>query len=419
MATVQKFRPSASFWEAARIAVDSLNKNKLRSFLTLLGIILATATLISVTALIHGMNVYIADKVSNMGAEGFRIVRMAWISTNDPKKLMMMNKRNPLMKREEYEFINANATLLRGLGIFASTPARVGFHGESTDNVNIQGVTANIPTLNNVQVDVGRTITENEVRHRVMVAFIGGDIKRRFFENRDPLGKTIQVKGIPFEVVGAAKQLGSVFGQSQDNFVMIPIDSYFKMFGARKGMAFIAKAIDQEHLMQAEDQVTMLLRAFRHLRPGADNNFGIVSSDSFLTLWQRLTAAIAATAVGIVSVFMIVGGVVIMNIMLAAVTERTHEIGIRKSVGARRADILNQFLVESATLAATGGLIGVGLAWMAAAIIRTAASIPMAVPLISVITGIGVSALVGLFFGIYPARQASKLDPIQALRSEQ
>ena len=419
MATVKKFRPSASFWEAARIAIDSLNKNKLRSFLTLLGIILATATLISVTALIHGMNLYIADKVSNMGADGFRIVRMAWISTNDPKKLMMMNKRNPQMKREEYEFINANATLLRGLGIFASTPARIGFRGESTDNVNIQGVTANIPTLNNVQVDVGRTITENEVRHRAMVVFIGADIKHRFFENRDPLGKSIQVKGIPFEVVGAAKQLGSVFGQSQDNFVMIPIYSYFKIFGARKGMAFVAKAIDQEHLMQAEDQVTMLLRAFRHLRPGADNNFGIVSSDSFLTLWQRLTAAIAATAVGIVSVFMIVGGVVIMNIMLAAVTERTHEIGIRKSVGARRADILNQFLVESAALAATGGLIGVGLAWIAAAIIRTGASIPMALPVISVIIGVGLSALVGLFFGIYPARQASKLDPIQALRSEQ
>jgi putative ABC transport system permease protein len=419
MATSRKFRPSASFWEAARIALDSLNKNKLRSFLTLLGIILATTTLISVTALIHGMNVYIADKVSNMGADGFRIVRMAWISTNDPKKLMIMNKRNPQMNREEYAFIKANATLLRGLAIVAFTPARVGFHGESVDSVNIQGITANIPAINNVQVDVGRTITENEVQHHAMVAFIGSDVENRFFENRDPLGKTIEVKGIPFEVVGVAKQLGSVFGQSQDNFVMIPIDSYFKIFGRRKGMAFVAKAIDEQHLMQAEDEVTMLLRAFRHLRPGTDNNFGIISSDSFLTLWQRLTAAIAATAVGIVSVFMIVGGIVIMNIMLAAVTERTHEIGIRKSLGARRSDILNQFLVESATLAATGGLIGVGLAWLVAVSIRSAASIPMALPVTSVILGIGLSALVGLFFGIYPARQASRLDPIEALRSEQ
>ena len=419
MSEAQKFRRSASFWEAARIAVDSLNKNKLRSFLTLLGIILATTTLISVTALIHGMNLYIADKVSNMGADGFRIVRMAWFGPPDPKKLLLMSKRNPQMRREEYQFIKSHATLLNGIGIMASNAGRISFQGESTDNtVSIQGITADVLVLNNIQIDAGRAITDEEVQRHARVAFIGNDIRKRFFENRDPIGKTIGVNGIPFEVVGAARQLGSVFGQSQDNFVVIPIESYIKMFGAQRGISFVARAVDQEHLVQAEDEVTMLLRAFRHLRPGQDNNFGIISSDSFVSLWERLTAAIAATAVGIVSVFMIVGGIVIMNIMLAAVTERTHEIGIRKSLGARRADILNQFLVESATLAASGGLIGVLIAWAVAAIIRNAASIPMALPVTSVIIGVGLSAIVGLFFGIYPARQASKLDPIEALRSE-
>jgi putative ABC transport system permease protein len=419
VARTRKFRPSASFWEAGRIALDSLNKNKLRSFLTLLGIILATTTLISVTALIHGMNLYIADKVSDMGADGFRIVRMNWFGPRDPKKLALMLKRNPEIRPEEYRFVSEHATLLRGLGMMATRNGRISFQGQSTDStVSVQGITSNIPALNNVQVDAGRDITENEMRRHAAVAFIGNDIRTRFFANRDPIGKIIGVDGRPFQVVGVAKALGSVFGQSQDNFVMVPIDTYFKIYGSQKGIDLVAKAIDQEHLMQAEDEVTMLMRVVRHLRPGQDDNFGVISSDSFVNLWQRLTAAIAATAVGIVSVFMVVGGIVIMNIMLAAVTERTHEIGIRKSLGARRADILNQFLVESASLAATGGLIGVIIAWMISAIIRNAASIPMALPVTSVIIGVGLSAVVGLFFGIYPARQASKLDPIEALRAE-
>jgi putative ABC transport system permease protein len=415
----RRYRPSASFWEAGRIAVDSLNKNKLRSFLTLLGIILATTTLISVMALIHGMNLYIATKVSDMGSDGFRVVRMAWFGTRDPKKRRLMSKRNPQIRPEEYDFIAEKATLLRGLGMMAERNGRVSFQGKSTDSsISIQGVTANIPALNNVQVDEGREISPTEVQRHAPVVFIGSDIRKRFLEGRDPIGKTIQVDGVPFEVIGVAKSLGSVFGQSQDNFVMMPIDSYFKMYGTQKGLDLIAKAADQQHLNQAKDEVTMLLRAFRHLHPDQEDTFGIMTSDSFVNLWQRLTAAIAATAVGIVSVFMVVGGIVIMNIMLAAVTERTHEIGIRKSLGARRTDILNQFLVESATLAATGGLIGVLAAWAIAALIRNAASIPMALPLLSVVVGVGLSAVVGLFFGIYPARRASKLDPIEALRTE-
>ena len=418
MSQTHKFRPSASFWEATRIALDSLHKNKLRSFLTLLGIILATTTLIAVTAMIHGMNVYIAEKVSNMGSDGFRVVRMAWFGPWDPKKFFEMQKRNPQIRPDEFDFVKDRALLVKDVGMMASRQARVTYKGTSVEGVDLEGVTDNIPTINNVQVDVGRAITYEEVRRHARVVFIGNDIRSRFFEGVDPIGKTISVEGSPYEVVGAAKTLGSVFGQSQDNFVMIPIESYFKTYGSRNGIRMIAKALDQGHLSEAQDEVRVLLRSYRHLAPGVDDNFSIFASETIVSLWERLTATIAAMAVGIVSVFMVVGGIVIMNIMLAVVTERTHEIGIRKSLGARRGDILNQYLVESAVLAGEGGLAGVCIAWVVAVVVRTFSSVPMSLPWSSVFIGVGLSAVVGLFFGIYPARRASKLDPIEALRVE-
>lgn len=414
----QSFRPTASFWEANRIALESLHKNKLRSFLTLLGIILATTTLIVVTALIHGMNVYIAEKVSDMGADGFRIVRMAWFGPWDPKKFFEMMKRNPEIKREEYEFVKNKVTLLKDLGMMVSRRGRISYKGDSMPRVEIQGITDNMPAISNVGVAEGRAIASEEVRRHATVAFIGNDLKTRYFEGVDPIGKTIQIEGNPYRVVGVAKGMGSVFGQSQDSFVMIPIESYFKTYGARKDIEIVAKAMDQEHLMEAQDEVRMLLRAYRHLAPNQDDNFSIFASETFVSLWNRLTATIAGMAVGIVSVFMVVGGIVIMNIMLAAVTERTHEIGIRKSLGARRRDILNQFLVESSFLSGTGGLIGVIIAWLLAVVVRNATPVPMALPWSSIFVGVGLSGLVGLFFGIYPARRAAKLDPIEALRVE-
>ena len=418
MPEIRKFRLSASFWEATRLAVDSLRKNKLRTFLTLLGIILATTTLIAVTALIHGMNLYIAEKVSNMGSDGFRVVRMAWFGPWDPKKFMEMQKRNPQIRPDEYEFVKDRATLIKDVGMMASRNARVSYKGDSVLGVDIEGVTDNIPAINNVQIDSGRGITYEEVRRHAPVAFIGNDIRTRFFEGRDPLGKFIEIEGNPYEVVGCAKTLGSVFGNSQDNFVMIPIQSYFKTYGSRNGLRLVAKANGQEHLAEAQDEVRVLLRSYRHIGPGQDDNFSIFASETIVNLWERLTATIAGMAVGIVSVFMVVGGIVIMNIMLAVVTERTHEIGIRKSLGARRSDILNQYLVESSVLAGAGGLIGVGIAWLVAIIVRTFTSVPMALPWTSVAIGVGLSATVGLFFGIYPARRAARLDPIEALRVE-
>jgi putative ABC transport system permease protein len=364
------------------------------------------------------MNVYIAEKVSNMGSDGFRIVRMAWFGPFDPKKFFEMDKKNPQIRPDEYEFLREKSTLLKEVGMTASRNGRVSFKGVSQESVNIQGISENVPAINNVQVDIGRSVTFEEVRRHATVAFIGNDLRERFFAGADPIGKTIAVEGRPYEVVGVAKTLGSVFGNSQDNFVMIPIESYFKTYGSRNGIRLLAKAIDQAHLSEAEDEARVLMRSYRHLLPGQDDNFSLFASDTIVTLWETLTSTIAAMAVGIVSVFMVVGGIVIMNIMLAVVTERTREIGIRKSLGARRRDILNQYLVESAVLSGSGGFIGVCVAWCVAVLVRSFTSVPMALPWTSVAIGVGLSATVGLFFGIYPAQKAAKLDPIEALRAD-
>jgi putative ABC transport system permease protein len=414
------YRPAASFWESARIAFDSLNKSKLRSFLTLLGIILATTTLIVVLSFVNGMNLYIANKLSDMGSEGFRVVRIAFIGNWDPKKYLEMERRNPQLRPEEYEFIRDHALLLGSIGMETSRNVTISYTGETMQQVELDGITAEIPAISDMEAAIGRTPTDTEVRRHAPVAFIGEDVRQKFFASLDPVGKDILVDGVQYEIIGVAKAKGTVFGQSQDKFVAVPIYSYFKTYGLNlhTDMALFAKAADSSHLEEAKEEVRVLLRAYRHLTPREDDTFSIFGSDTLSSAWQSLTGAITGMAFAVVSVFLVVGGIVIMNIMLAVVTERTREIGIRKSLGARRRDILNQFLVESAILAMTGGLIGVATAFLATVVVRSTTPLPMEMPISSVVLGVGLSAGVGLFFGIYPARQAAKLDPIVALQAD-
>ena len=400
------------------MAADSLRSSKLRSFLTLLGIILATTTLIAVMAMIHGMDVYIANTVTSMGSDGFRIVKIAFLGNFDPKKFLQMQKRNPELSVAEFDYLKEHATLTGDFGMSASRTVTTSVGSQTLTNISLNGGTANWAALGDTEVALGRYFTEIEDRHRSTVAVIGADVESNLFGDADPIGKEIKVEGRPFTVIGVAKAKGSVFGQSQDAFVQIPIGAYFQIYGSRTGIVYAARAVDQKVLEQAKDEMSMLIRARRHEQPGQDDTFSILSSDALVSAFDQLTNAIAATAVAIVSIFMVVGGVVIMNIMLAVVSERTHEIGIRKSVGARRQDILNQFLMESSMMAGAGGLIGVVLAWIVSTLVRNFTAIPMAVPVSAVAIGLSLSTAVGLFFGIYPAQQASKLDPIEALRVE-
>ncbi len=400
------------------VAAGSLRGSKLRSFLTLLGIILATTTLIAVMAVIHGMDLYIAQQVSDMGGDGFRVLRMVMIGQFDAKKYLEMLRRNPKLNREEFEFVRGRASLVRDMGMESGARVPVHYAKEEVDGVRCRGVTPNMGVITNTQVAEGRFFSDGDNQRRQPVVFIGSEIKDKFFPTVNPVGKRLDLQGRPFEVIGVAKAQGSVFGQSRDNYVMIPMETFFKMFGTRQDVGYFAVARDREHIFQAQDEIRALLRGYRHLRPKEEDNFAILGSDSLTEAWDKLTGVIAGTAMAVVSVFMVVGGVVIMNIMLAVVTERTHEIGIRKSVGARRSDILRQFLVESSMLAASGGVLGVLIAWAVAVLVRTMTPVPMAVPPSAAVIAVTLSASVGLFFGIYPARRAAKLDPIEALRME-
>jgi putative ABC transport system permease protein len=411
-------KSQSSFIEAAAVAFDSLRSSKLRTFLTLLGIILSTTTLIAVMAMIHGMDVYVAETASSMGSDGFRVLRMAFVGRRDPKKFAEALRKNPELTLEEYAYVKSHAARVREIGIAIGTSAKVTYGTDLVTGTGLQGVTANSALMSNTQIAQGRFFTEIEDEKHMPLVFIGADFKDRFFPNTDPIGKTIGVDGRPFEVIGVGKPKGSVFGQSQDNYVSIPEQEYFRIYGAQKGISYTFLAQNRDHLEEAEDEIRTLIRSFRHLRPQQDDTFSILSSDTLVSAWDALTGTIAAVAVGVVSVFMVVGGVVIMNIMLAVVSERTREIGIRKSVGARRQDILNQFLVESSMLAGLGGLAGVAIAWGLAVAVRNFTPVPMAVPVSAVILGVTLSAAVGLFFGIYPARRAARLDPIVALRAE-
>jgi putative ABC transport system permease protein len=409
----------ASFVEAFSVALQSLRASKLRTFLTLLGVILATTTLIAVMSVIEGMNRYIAEHIaSDLGTDSFQIRKIVMIGRWDPKTYLEMQRRNPELNRAEYEFLKSHATLSPEIGLEAFRNCTVHLGQKTLERIELEGGSANIGLIANMPAANGHFPLDAENERHAMVAFLGGDINNKLFPNVDAVGKSIDIDGRKFEVVGVAKAKGTIFGESMDNYVVIPIETYVKIYGARSGLGYHALAARHEELNQAEDEVRMLLRAFRHVPPKEKDNFGIFTSESVIELWSKMTAAIAATAIAIVSVFMVVGGIVIMNIMLAVVTERTHEIGVRKAVGARRSDILRQFLVESSMMASVGGLAGVLIAWGVAMLVRNTTPVPMAVPAYATIIGVGVSAIVGLFFGIYPAQRASKLDPIAALRAE-
>jgi putative ABC transport system permease protein len=402
--------------ETLRLSLDALRAHKLRSFLTLLGVILAVTTLVAVMSVVAGLNFYVADRVANLGANVFLVDRFGIITSEVE---WVKAQKRPLVTLEEFEWLRDNmktASRVAAAG-WVNTDIRSG--SILLENTRVTGATADYTELRNIGLASGRYITEADDLHHSPICFIGTDVAKKFFPNVDPVGKTIRAGTHTYEVVGVATPIGSAFGQSQDNYMLIPLVTYYKEWHTQEDwLAIFIQAQNTEMMDASRDEATMLMRARRHLSWNAKDNFAVLGSDSIMALWKDLTGNLFGVAMALTAVFLVVGGIVIMNIMLASVTERTREIGLRRSLGARRKHIILQFMTESAVLAAIGGVIGIVLAYGLVALGRSATSIPMQTPLSAVILALSVSTGVGLFFGIYPAMRAAKLDPIEALRSD-
>jgi putative ABC transport system permease protein len=370
-----------------------------------------------VVSLIQGMNAYVTDTiVSGVGVDQFTIQRMPIVRTEADEERVRNNPRislrDALAVREASDNIGAVAAQ-------AFSGASVSYHNEQVDGVQVRGVSRDYIYFSTFDVERGRLISPAEVDANRPVAVLGWEVADKVFGPADPIEKTVKIGTLHFRVVGVGEKKGSAFGNSQDNFAIIPLSVFRKLFGSRPfGMQLLVKPKTPDLVQVAMDDATVALRIERRLRPSEPDNFGMFTSDTFLDIYHTATNGIFAVLVGVVAMSLVVGGIVIMNIMLMVVSERTREIGLRKALGAKRKDIMSQVLTESITLSTLGGVIGILLGSLAASLIAALTPLPARLEMWSVVLGVGITAAVGLFFGAYPASRAASLDPIEALRRE-
>jgi len=404
------------FGEAASIALQAIWANKLRSFLTVLGNIVAVTSIIAVVSLVQGLNASVKDAIqSGIGVDTFSVQQFGLsVSEED----FLKQQANPRITLDDANAIRSFSPSVRLVMAQAGSSAQLKYRQESLDSVGIQGVTREYMSLPTTNVEVGRAITPTEFDTGRHVAILGFDAADKVFGALDPIGKIVSINGVHFEVVGIAAKKGPVFGQSQDEFAAIPLPAFQRIFGSRAGLSLSVQPRDPSLVKVAMDETTLAMRIQRRLRPKQPDNFGVLSSDTILNLYNQATAGIFAILIGVVSLSLVVGGIVIMNIMLMVVTERTREIGLRKSLGARRRDILWQILTESVTLSTFGGIVGTVLGFSLALAVSRWSPFKAIVEFWSVMLGVSMTAVVGLFFGMYPAMRAASLAPIEALRRE-
>jgi putative ABC transport system permease protein len=405
------------FLDAVKVALSSVWTNKLRSFMMVLGNVVAVTSIIAVVSLIRGMDTYVSNAIiGEVGAGTFRVERVGFVTSEEEEQ--RARRRNPVITTKDMRAISGFSDHVEAVMAEMSSGADVSFGETTLEGTQIRGVSPDYAEFSGFDADVGRIPSRLEVERSRPVALLGADTAENLFKGRSPLDQIIRIRNTHFRVVGVAEKKGSVFGNSQDEFAVIPLGSFNKIFGPRWSLSLSVKPVDPAEMTAAMEDTRVALRIQRHLGPKEDDNFGMLTSDTLIDFWRSFSAGIFAVLLGIVSLSLVVGGIVIMNIMLMVVSERTREIGLRKALGARRRDIMWQILTESTTLSMIGGLIGTGLGFGLAFAIEAFSPLPAAIETWSVALGLGMTSTVGLFFGLYPAMRAASLDPIEALRRE-
>jgi putative ABC transport system permease protein len=407
-----------SIAECLRIALRSLWANKLRSVLTLLGVVIGIAAVIAVVTFVSGIQDYVAKKIFNLGADVFIIAKISPVETNPDHFLQAEKRKNFVL--EDYQAVLEACRHCEYVGAVGRGSGRVKRNEQSISDTTIQGITPSVAAILDTDLTAGRMFNDTDLNNHSQVAVVGTDIVEHLMGGADPLGQEIRIDGWVYQVIGVGKKKGKTLGQSADNYVLIPVTVYLKQYGAHTdslriwGKAWATGA----PLNQAIDEARVALRAHRHDRPGESDSFEIETNASLLSIWSGLSSTFFMATIGIAAVSLVVGGIVIMNIMLVSVTERTREIGIRKALGARKEDVLLQFLIEAVTLAVIGGVLGVLSGVVIAEAVTLLIGMPSSIKPWAIAAGLLVSASVGVFFGVYPARKAAQLDPIAALRFE-
>ena len=402
--------------EAVGIALSAIWANKLRSLMTVLGNIIAVTSIIAVVSLIQGLNGAVKDAIlSEVEADAFMVQRRPITTSEEEEE---RTRSFPRVTLDDADAIRRFSPVVKAVMAAAGNSGEAAYRERVLESISITGVTRDYVNFMTYKVAQGRLISPSEIDRNRPVVLLGWDAADRLFKGADPIDKIIKIEGSHFRVVGVAEKKGAIFGQSQDEFAVVPLGVFQKIFGARQSLQLTVKPRDPSLIDAAMDDATVALRIERRLRPKERDNFGMFTSETFLKIYRDATTKIFAVLVGVVALSLVVGGIVIMNIMLMVVTERTQEIGLRKALGARRRHIIWQILTESVTLSVAGGMTGTGLGFLAALAISKATPLPAAVQWWSVVLGIGMTAAVGLFFGLYPAVRAARLDPIEALRRE-